>query len=333
MDNDNLYLFEQNGERLLEYSLVNKSSRYFELKCNIFSCGNWTICAVYNHMIWAFPSYANKVIKIDLEKGKIEENEKLCPDINYNFNQEDEFLISYGKEIGFPYKLYSSGCRIDNEIWLFAERKHFILKYDLSKDIYEKYSFPVTIGSCVWALHRNGIFYILTIEGNIYSWDFLNNRVELLVETENRYPYYSKFVITDTNIWLIPLFGADIYLIDLKSKRKSIYTDYPKDFSYYIDAARSKYSEYTEDEDNYYFAMHCANYLLIIEKKTGVGHWIKPIEPELSEKAAYYIKSRGIYFHEFFWDLKDWIRICAGKSKIYEISENIGNTIWTAMEK
>lgn len=326
LDNDNLYLFEQNGQKLLEYSLLKKSSRCFDLKCNIFSCGSWAICTIHNHVIWAFPSYANKVIKIDLINGKVEE--RTFADIDYSFNQKDELFISCGKEIEISYKLFSCGCKIDNEIWLFTERKPFFLKYDLSKDIYEKSSLPVMIRSCVWALYRKYVLYILSAEGKLYCWDVFNNRAELLFDSGKRYPYYNRFIVTDTNIWLIPFFGEDIYVIDLKTKRKSKYSRYPKDFCYRIEAERSKYFEYCEDKNNYYFAMHSANYLLIIEKDSGAGRWLKPIEPQLEERAAYYIRNYGMNFCEFMWDLKDWIRICTDKYNVYKNNKNIGKNIW-----
>lgn len=332
LNNENLYLFEQDGKRLLEYSLTEKRGRCFDLNSDIFVCGSWAICAVYNQKIWAFPSYENKVIKVNLINGSIEDKEDLCSDINYNFNRRNELFLLHGNEIEIPYKLYSCGCRIGDEIWVFTERKQLVIKCNISRDEYEVLSIPDEIKGCIHAIWKKGIFYILSTEGNVYSWDFLNNRVQQLVDWGVKYPYYSKFVITDKNIWLIPFFGEDIYIVDLETKRKSKYSNYPEDFSYCCtEAERSKYFEYTEDDENYYFAMHCANYLLIIKKENGLGYWVKPTEPTLEKRAEYYIKNHGINFSESTWELKDWIRIPKNKININGRIEETGNQIWMTM--
>lgn len=285
-----LYLFEQNGKRLLEYSLSNKSSRCYKLKYGMFDCDNWAICVIYNNMIFAFSSFANIVTKIDLKNGRVEEKEELCSNISYVFQAEKSYTYSKDAELEIPHKLYSCGCEIDHNVWLFTERKGVVLNYELSTGNCTQYSLPRNINGCTHAMWSEGIFYILSTEGNLYSWNIIDDKTEMIFDSKGRYsyPYFGKIAVTDTNIWMLPCLGEDICIVNLKNGRNNIYSEYPKDFNYFEECERSKYFGYSDDKDKYYFAMHSANYILVIEKASGKGKWLRPIEPNLNEKIRYY---------------------------------------------
>lgn len=334
--NDNLYLFEQNGKRLLEYSLLKKTCRYFDLRYDMYNCGNWSICTIYNNVIFAFPSFMNKVIKINLVSGEIEDKEELCSNINYIFGQEKSRFISKNIEIDMLHKLYSCGCQVRNDIWLFAERKGFVLKYELLTENCIQYLLPTNINGCIHAIWKRETFYILSAEGNLYSWNFRDEKTEMLFNSKNKYqyPYFGKIAVTDSNVWMIPAFGDEICIVDLKEGKNIVYSAYPEDFNYYEDPYMSKFYDYSEDEKNYYFAMHCANYILIIEKTSGKEKWVRPIEPDLSEKIKYY-KTLNLQEYEegefgingFFMLLDQW------KNSIDAIKKKkVGENMWRILK-
>lgn len=288
--NEKLYLLEQSGKAAMEYSLLEKTSRIFDLKYCMHNCDNWGVCAVYNGTLFLFPCFSNQLIKVDLKGNGAVEKEELCPDIDFVYMQENSRGISKGGEFSIPHRLYSCGCQVDSDIWLFTERKGIVLKYDLQTGTNIQCMLPENIDGCIHAVWKEGLFYILSTEGSVYSWNPSDGKAEILFDSRNRYPFpcFYKIAVTDTNIWILPCFGEDILIVDLSDGNERVYSAYPKDFYYYEDPNMSKYFGSFEDDVNCYFAMHSANYILIIEKKTGQEKWLKPVEPELHEKVGYY---------------------------------------------
>lgn len=333
-----LYLFEQNGKRMLQYSLEEKISRCFDLNCNISNCNNLAACTIYDNTLFIFHSFANRVVKINLDSGKIVSKKELCPNIDYIFNREKDSYCVSGKKIDVFHKLYSCGCQVNNDMWLFTERKQMVLKYDLSTEKYVQYFLPQIIKGCVHAIWKNELFYILSVEGNVYSWDFFNNKVEILFDCRNEYVYpcFGMIAVTDETVWLLPCLGEHIYIINLKNKEKKRYSAYPEDFKYYTDPNRSKFYGYDEDKRSYYYAMHSANYILVIEKRSGKETWLKPVEPDLNEKTEYYKNNYPIQqYDELEFGLEGYLMILAKKRFVSHKKEErgLGESVWHTLKK
>lgn len=335
-NNNNLYLFEQNGKRILEYSLSKKTSRCFNLECDRYNCNNWCMCTVYNDMIFIFPSFINKVIKVNLISGGIEEKEELCPKINYKFNQEKDRFSPGGIIIEMPHRLYSCGCKIGNDIWIFTERKGLVLKYELKKEKCIQYLLPINIKGCIHAIWKNGVFYILGTEGSVYSWNHINDKTKIIFDSKEKYqyPYFGKIAVTDNNIWMLPAFGDEIFIVNLKSGENTIYSSYPKDYKYYEDPNMCKFYDYSEDENNYYFAMQCANYILAIEKKNGKEKWLRPIEPDLRNKIKYYKGLNIQQYEETEFGIKGYLLLLQERKSSSDAitKRKNGENMWTILK-
>ena len=76
--------------------------------------------------------------------------------------------------------------------------------------------------------------------------------------------------------------------------------------------------------------MHSANYILIIEKSSGKGVWLKPEEPSLEEKIDYYRKNKFENYEEMDFGLEGFFMIIEKKTDVIgNICKNqIGNYIW-----
>lgn len=329
---DRLYLFEQNGSKMLEYSLRDQKSRCFLLDCGMYSCDNWAAFTIYNHVLFAFASYLNKIVKIELGSGELKKESFPIDDI-FKLQKKLENLNKRRNKV--PCKLFSCGCRVDDDMWLFIEQDTFVLKYNLSSGMCITFSLPEEIRGCNYAVRKGDAFYILSIEGNVYLWNPLNVKTEILFHSENRnYPYFSKMIVTYTNIWIMPCMGDDIYVVNLKEQECCKYNRYPNDFSYCEDPNRSRYYEYTEDEQNIYFAMHSANYLLCIEKKSGKEKWIKPKEPELKEEIRF-CKSYGMsQYDETEFGIKGFFMVTdhRGEHSYGDKKGIIGALVWNGVK-
>lgn len=327
--NDFLYLFEQGGKKLLQYNVLNGKSKCFELDYNMSACDNWAIITMYNDTMFAVPSFANRIIKFN-SNSDVESSMELCSNIGYKFDSEKYF----GTEgnITMPYKLYSCGCRIKRDIWLFTETNQCVIKYDLLKERLVQYLLPDQIRGCVHAVWNGELFYILDLYGRVYSWDYMNNKSEIIFDCKEPkpYPYFRKLVITSENIWIIPFAGKDIYIVSLEDGKETVFNSFPIDFHYSEDSCRSKYFDYAEDMEKYYFAMHSANYMLVIGKNNGEGYWLKPVEPEAEECLSYYIKNYDRSFNENEWKLETWIKVYIAESVATRLGGilNTGKLIW-----
>ena len=192
---------------------------------------------------------------------------------------------------------------------------------------------PESIEGCIHAIWKNGLFYILTIEGNIYTWDIKHSEIKVIFKYRGKMSYLnlSKIVVTDKNIWCLPAFGDDIVIIS--GEKVNIYDSYPADFKYH-DNIRSRYYEYCEDRNNYYFAMHSANYILCINKDNGEERWFRPIEPEIEEKIRYHIKNISLNMEELEFGIKGlFMALKENLDYIHEDENNfIGKKLWSTLK-
>lgn len=317
-----IYVLETDGKRLVEYYVDENRYRCIELDCSVFECCNFAAFAIYNDKAYIFPSYLDKVIVVDLTIGSVIQQLSICTDILYEF----------GKTESIPSKLFSCGCRVGNSEWIFMERLGEVVEYNMETDEYQRHIVPAKIKGCAHAEWKNDTFYILSLEGKVYKWNFYNNNVRewSLGNQSKSYPAYREMVITNGVIWILPEVGNDILLIDIEKDYVEKYSNYPVDFSYEAPEHYSKYYVHCEDDNFYYFSMHSGNYIFCVEKFSGKEKWIKPIEPNYIE---YYAKN-SCYVNERRYNLKNYFsNINLKRFFLQNEKFNIGSRIWERQKK
>ena len=62
--NQKIYFFEQNGKRIMEYSVTDKKTRYFDLNLQAYLYFNYAYCTIWDNRIYIFPSFINESISV-----------------------------------------------------------------------------------------------------------------------------------------------------------------------------------------------------------------------------------------------------------------------------
>lgn len=308
---DNIIALELNGKRVLQCNLAQKKCYYFDINCHKEEWDNYAAFARWGNSVYIFPKYISWLTIFDVEKGEIKEGQILCAEEDYLNNNVNDEKLAY----------FDCGCQVDNQVWLFRKMDNHFIEFDMKSHIWKKYELPIKIQNCVHICEYNEKLFILSSEGNIYIWDIKKHYLEWFGNYgsgENAYDF-SRVVVTDKNIYLLPSLGKEIISIDLKTRESEIYQDYPRDFQYCGDKAWSKYHGYCEDDNNYYFAMRSANYMLTINKSSGIVRWIKLEQPTLENYIKifnYYNNDRKNILQESYISLEDLLSYMSSKNEV-----------------
>lgn len=327
VDEKYIYLLEQNGKHIMKYSLLNHECEYIDLNCNDYVYNNFAGAVIYNGMMYIFPRYRDGVVKVDLKSDCLVNKDCLCPDIEYCFNEKEEI----------PSALFACSYQIENHMWIFTEKARIVIDYNISEEQFDRYVLPESIKSCVRVVYKYGVFYILTIEGKIFTWSPDGGSEQELYDfgQKEAYPYFATIIIAGELLWVLPFWGKDICVIKLKTGKCVIYNSYPADFGYFAPDNWGKYYFYCSDKNHYYFAMHSGNYILTIDKKSGQEQWIKPRGSEEEKNIFYLRNSREKLTNEnLCFDMLDFIKIL--KKNFYTQEEykgnNVGLMIWNTIK-
>ena len=319
----NIYVLESDGTRMIEYHAEENTCRYFDINCAVYVCSNYAGFTIYKDKAYIFPSFLNEMVIVDLKSGEVKHKKDLSKNICYIPDLND----------AVPAKLFSCGCRIENSDWIFMERNKEVLEYSLEEESARKHKLPGVINGCVHAEWKDDLFYILDIEGKLYTWDIQTGNVEKwLLDEAKPYPNYREMVVTDRKVWILPEVGNDILSIDKETRKTEKYNKYPLDFVHAAPDNYSKYYVHCEDKKNYYFSMHSGNYIFCVEKESGKERWIKPHFPN-EEKIFDFYKKNSLYINEWGYHLSDYMRFIRNeKSALNKQILNNGEKIWKGMK-
>lgn len=288
---NNIFVLELNGKRLMKLDVKEKKCSYFHIDCNSKYWGNYAALAYYEKSIYIFPIYAEGLVKIDLKTGKVQKIKELyshASECKKDEKQEDEFYFFW------------CGCQYGNKVWLFQRNGNWVVSYDMESDTWEEYELSVCMKECAHVAAYAEYIYILNAGGEIYRWDMKSNILEKIVDcgSINKTDFsFSRIVVTDKRIFLLPSISEEILYIDFNSQNIEKYDSYPEGFRYCGPEEWSKYYGYCEDNDHYYFAMRSANYILIINKRDGTEKWVKANLPFYEEyKRVYFDYNKKLLF-------------------------------------
>lgn len=317
-DGRDIYLLDINGNYLLRYNIDSNQHNKIEINCHINNWGNYVAFAKYKRNIYIFSRHISQIVKINLDK-----NMKIS-NICYCLQNKD------GHEIKFE-----CGIQEKNLLWLFQKKGNLVMAYDMETNIWKSYKLPQKIEYCIHVVLRKGIFYILSVEGKVYSWNVQESSMRMIANCSNRTKDIESFgsiAVTDELIYLLPALSDLIYEINIETGEVEIFDDYPTDFQYVEPEGWSKYSGYCEDENCYYYAMRSSSYILCVNKKSGAVRWINP---QISEEDYFnaQMKYSGMLLEEGMWNVKNLLTIKTNSIKQTEKNSLEKKQIWMQLKE
>ncbi len=271
---DKFYGTEMSGSKLMQLDLLTNTCSCIVLDYQYEKWGNVALLTLWENHIYLVPSYGNSLVKIDIDTAEVTYESKLYD----------------GVEKAEDGKYFTSGCRDGNIIWL--EGKNKLYSFDLELNEVEVYDADNSDKEYIdIACLKEGLL-LIDNEGAAISWE--KNKEKQCILDMHEEGYFVKSLVTEENVYLLPSLGENIYVINRDRQNCKRYEAYPEDFCYKNVRGWAKYYEYSEDADSYYVAMRLGNYLLKVDKKTGVEEWIKPKYPSEKERIQLWAKQKYI---------------------------------------
>lgn len=299
-DGNLLYLLDKSG-KLLAFNSNDNTFSTLVLPLDIVTGRDICYLDVIldNNRIYVFQKYSGRIIIVDLEHKNIRTQIIFDSDA-YIF--DDKETVSPARFCGLK--------RIGNTVHLITGNGKYLVSYNLSSESASSELIShdgIEVISMNW---RNGIYYLLDFDGNIYY--VRDGKRELFYHVENEIRLeYGQIVATDNSIWIFPGIGEEIKIIDLKSKNMLTYMKKPKDLSFYtFDKMQSKFYFYYEDdaEGIVYFANPTTVYMPRLNKKTDELFWVKPVFKSHSKKFWHLLKNKGMVTEDEF-SLAEYLQI------------------------
>ncbi len=252
----NVYALETAGDYLVIFEWDERQCSYIPLNCNNHKWGNFVAFERYDSVFYIFPKYENKIIVFHTEEGEIEE-------VADRFDETGEMQCA---------------CRDGNNVWLLTKEGDILYSFNLEERRQTRYILRTRIEDCADCIVVGGSVYLLNNFGILYQWNIGSEEIQVINTFGKKHlkeKEVCRIINAGNRLFVLPSFGKDIKILDLRTSEMEICHKYPSDFSY-CDIGWSKYYGHCEDESFYYFAMRRANYFLKIRKTDGEFTWIKP---------------------------------------------------------
>lgn len=313
------------GEKVYFYNVETKHWKAVEIECNRYRYDNYIDILYDNKFIYVIPKCRPYILKIDIQKQCIDKIEA-------------PFLLQLSK-------FRTIVCLKSKCLYFFESQSKRILIFNIDTRKYMEPEVESTLGSVASVQYKEGCFLILSCDGHLVKWTEGSCRLEMIIDPVENFGgnYFLEFVVTEKNIWLLPMLGEHIYVYGIQGKMLKKYSGYPQDFSYIASNGRYKYLRGHEYENSVYFGMHSASHFLIINKETGIAEWIKPIFPTEEEEYLFRVKygldpaeNEGTVSVEMF--LKTIIHLGSylqdeNRCEGIKVKSSIGKMIYTEMDK
>lgn len=321
-EDQKIYKLETKGKRILEYSISKNVCRYIEIGFSYQEWGNFVAFGKYQNYLYVFLRMEEAVVQIDLITEKVRK-------LSYHYFRDS--VREKGTEVP---KCFCRACQVGNVMWLFSNTMKTILAYNMENNRCDAFNLSQTIDGCIDVVWKDSKFYILSKQYKVFEWNIDLSTIEVMADFEEEHSditMWGRLVVTDTTYILLPCLSNEILLLNRTGEgKREIYHSYPSDFGYYAPENWSKYIRPCEDENNYYFPMRSANYILKIGKKTGELTWIKPYVDNEKEGFQYYYRKNNQILFDNIYSLSEFMnRISAedGKTEMKGYSV-VGKEIW-----
>lgn len=319
-----IFVLELNGKRLMKFNIDDKKCTYFNIECNKKNWDNYATFANYGRNLYIFPTFADKIVKIDLVTESVKKFGELYSKIYSQYKDLDS------KE-DFTY--FICGCQMKNIMWLFQKQSNIVIAYNMEDDTWKEYKILIEICNCIHAVYTNHKLFILDSVGKVYCWNMTDESPELLADCsneKNEVNTFSRIIVTDKKIFVLPLFGKDIFYIDIYTKQIEKYDKYPMEFKYFEPEGWSKYYGFCEDNEYYYFAMRSIEFMLSLSKEEGELKWMRVKLPLYREYLKTYMKYNKNIVNEMKYGSNNLLTFLDIDNKENNKNANLltGNRIW-----
>lgn len=292
--NGRVYAFESRSEKMVIYDPGRNCCQCIELDFHQNDWGNALAITLHGDDIYVFPKYKDFIFKIDTKTDQVTKID------NPAYARMDK-NVSAGVNSG--------------HVYFFLRDSNKVTEYDLHTGHCREYNLTHQLGNLARVQYFDGLFFLLSRDGMLSTWDAKDNVLETLVSPfiEDNLHYFSLCTVTKKNIWLLPDLGEDIYVYCRESKKLEKYDRYPEGFAYLMTENWGKYISAREYRGIYYHDMHSANCILCIDKNSGEEKWIKPSIPGRMEECQYYIENGcQVILQEAELPLEKFIEIVGG---------------------
>ena len=284
--NGMIYIVENRRKKVACYDIKNDECKFYDLagKWYTLSVPNYTLATIFEDNIYIFPRFDKEIMIFSLANNCMKDSFGLSiGDISVPSNDilaEDPVsaaIFSNAKRLGENVFLT---CDVLKKIVVFNFWGRFILYKD----------YPVGLEQCADFIIKDDILYFLSVYGDVYSYNMASEEWNIISVHGDKFEF-GRFLVTDSNICLLPCLGNDILLYDIAGKEFNRYDNYPEDFVYALRyPGMAKFFGRCEDDEWYYMAMCAQNYMLKVSKRTGEFRWIKPKNIPHEEKTRFYSK-------------------------------------------
>lgn len=313
-----IYWVDQFGKNIYEYD--TKQNEYYCYQLPLVEMIEWQCFAgvyLYSGKLFLFPRGDLFRIEFDLEKKKYMtyQWERLC--VDYSISHEDSL------------QLWCS-IQYNNWVYLFEKSRNRAIRMNFENFKYEYIDIPYELSNIQHIVLSNNVFYILSTNGNLYTWDGSSEHVSKIYNCHDVDLSFSRIAVTENKVFLLPGLSKKILVVNLQNYGIMEHDEYPEDFEYQ-EREWSKYFGFAEDQQNIWFANRTANYILHISKCTESIEWIRIIPPEAQEKWNVYMETEKMILTENEKELALFIELECGKKKKEQNRKRWGEYIWNTI--
>lgn len=318
-DRASIYWVDQFGKYIHEYNI--EQNEYYEYQLPPIEMIEWQCFAgiyLYNGKIFLFPRSSLTRIEFDLQEKKYIVYPWNCQDDDYEINKKGNMQL---------------WCSVQSNNWLylFERNRNKAIKMNFEDLSYKYIDTPHELSDIQHIVFNNDVFYILSMTGNLYTWDGCSKQVEEVYNCNDKELSFARIAVTGHKVFLLPDLSEKIWIIDLKNYEIKEQDQYPADLEYY-ESGWSKYFGYIEDKQYIWFANRTANYILRIDKHDEIIEWIKIVPPKIQDKWSIYLETGSIIFTEEQNYLRLFISLEDSKPEKKQSKGLLGEYIWNTIK-
>ena len=258
-----------NGKGVLKIDMESMKLSIISIEAEISERGVYACHAFYNDSIYLFLLDKSEVIILN--------------NVSTDGVTTENILLD---------KAYYIGCNQRDKVWLFPENGNDCICFDLLEKKYQNIQFDTQFEMLLNAdCTENGVF-VVSRSGQLYSFDPALHKFELSVKLPVDACYH--ICVADEKIVFLPCYMDKFYTFDINNGSLSDYGDIPSDIVYNAPKEWVRYYRYASRGGRKFYALRSADYILVIDEKSGEISWIKPSGTDASSEIAYFTINGGI---------------------------------------